>query len=70
MIDNRIFFVVEKHPACNFMRSSATDGIKVVTTGERKFIMIADRLGKITDCKKSVFLAPGGFFILSCSTAG
>lgn len=55
MIDNRIFFVIEKHPACNFMRSSATDGIKVVTTGERKFIRIADRLGKIADFKKSVF---------------
>ena len=55
MIDNRIFFVIEEHPACNFMRSSATDGIKVVTTGERKFIRIADRLGKIADFKKSVF---------------
>ena len=55
ILDNRIFFVIEKHPACNFMRSFATDGIKVVTTGERKFIRIADRLGKITDFKKSVF---------------
>src|SRR3989338_6811899 len=66
ILDNRIFLMVEKLPACNFIRSFATDGIKVVTTGKRKFMMIADRLGKITDYKKSVF-SSRRFFILSCS---
>jgi len=67
ILDNRIFLMVEKLPACNFIRSFATDGIKVVTTGKRKFIMTADRLGEITDYKKSVF-SSRRFFILSCFT--
>ncbi len=56
--------MIEEYPACNFFRSFATDGIKVVTTGKRKFIMTADRLGEITDYKKSVF-SSRRFFILS-----
>jgi hypothetical protein len=60
ILDNRILSMIEEYPACNFIRSFATDGIKVVTTGKRKFILIADRLGKITDYK-NLFLAPGGF---------